>query len=121
MGGYLLSDDTIVAKPYAALLKVHVVKYRPQYYATNRLGLTAPEVRGLYHWRHAIEEVIKFLKSQLSLEACQAGYTRSSTGTHRKREGVQAHHIALCLTAYLILERERLGGLPVRGDAQRSL
>jgi hypothetical protein len=89
-------------------LKVCVVKDRRKYYATNRLGLTAQEVRGLYQWRHEIEEVIKFLKSRLSLEACQAGYTRSSTGTHQQREGVQAHHIALCCTAYLILERERL-------------
>jgi hypothetical protein len=89
-------------------LKVCVVKYRRTYYATNRLSLTGQEVRGHYRWRHEVEEVIKCLKDQLSLEACQAGYTRSSTGIPQPREGVQAHHIALCLTAYLVLERERL-------------
>jgi hypothetical protein len=85
-----------------------VVKYRRTYYATNRLGLTGQEVRGHYRWRHEVEEVMKCLKDQLSLEACQAGYTRSRTGIPQQQEGVQAHHIALCLTAYVVLERERL-------------
>jgi putative transposase len=89
-------------------IKVRVVKYRRKYFATNRLSLTAPEVRAIYARRHAIEEVIKALKSQLSLEACQAGYTRSYASQREVREGVQAHPIALCLVAYLILERERL-------------
>jgi Transposase DDE domain len=89
-------------------IKVRVVKYRRTYFATNRLSLTAPEVRAIYAWRHAIEEVIKAPKGQLSVEACQAGYTRSYTRQREVREEVQAHHIALCLVAYLMLERERL-------------
>jgi putative transposase len=89
-------------------IKVRVVKYRRKYFATNRLSLTAPEVRAIYARRHEIEEVIKALKGQLSLEACQAGYTRSYGSQREVREEVQAHHIALCLVAYLILERERL-------------
>ena len=47
-------------------------------------------------------------KSHLSLEACQAGYRRSSEEKPPVREGAQEHHIALCLVAYLIVERERL-------------
>ena len=89
-------------------IKVRVVKYRRKYYATNRLSLTAPEVRALYQRRHAIEEVFKFLKAQLGLAACQAGYKRFGQGRCQAGEGVQAHHIALCLVAYLILERERI-------------
>jgi putative transposase len=89
-------------------IKVRVVKYRRKYYATNRLSLTAPEVRALYQRRHAIEEVFKFLKAQLGLAACQAGYKRFGPGIGQAGEGVQAHHITLCLVAYLILERERI-------------
>ena len=90
-------------------LKVFVVRYRRKYYATNRLTLTATEVRTLYRKRHEVAEVIKVLKSQLSLEACQGGYTRSWKAKTCPQEGAQTHHIALCLVAYLMVERERLG------------
>jgi len=89
-------------------LKVFVVRYRRKYYATNRLTLTAPEVRRLYRKRHEVEEVIKVLKSQLSLEACQGGFTRSWKAKSPVKEGAQTHHIALCLVAYVLVERERL-------------
>jgi putative transposase len=97
-------------------LKVFVVRYRRKYYATNRLSLSAKEVRTLYRKRQAIEEVIRVLKSQVSLEACQAGYRRSSVPKSLPREGAQEHHIALCLVAYLIVERERVD----RGDTWRQ-
>jgi putative transposase len=89
-------------------IKVFVVRYRRKYYATNRLSLSATEVRTLYRKRQEVEEVIRVLKSQLSLEACQAGYKRSSDQKALPREGAQEHHIALCLVAYLMVERERL-------------
>jgi hypothetical protein len=89
-------------------LKVFVVKYRRKYYATNRLSLTAKEVRTHYKIRHAVEEVIRAVKSQLGLEACQAGYRRRGTEVPRPQPQVQEHHVALCLVAYLIVERERL-------------
>jgi hypothetical protein len=57
-------------------LKVLVVRYRRKYYATNRLSLSAKEVRTLYRKRQEIEEVIRVLKSQLSFEGCQTGYRR---------------------------------------------
>jgi hypothetical protein len=47
-------------------VKVRVVRYRRKYYATNRLSLTAPEVRQLYRLRQEVEEVIRILKSQLN-------------------------------------------------------
>jgi DDE family transposase len=89
-------------------LKVFVVRYRRKYYATNRLTLTAHEVRTLYRKRHEVEEVIRVLKSHLSLEACQVGYTRATADQPYPQAGAQTHHIALCLVAYLIVERERL-------------
>ena len=45
---------------------------------------------------------------QLSLEACQGGFTRAWKATPRPTEGAQNHHVALCLVAYVIVERERL-------------
>jgi len=83
------------------------VKYRRKYYAINRLSLTAPEMRPLYRLRQEIEEVIRILNSQLSLEGCQAGYTRPTEKATHSQPQAQTHHIALCLVAYLIIERER--------------
>ena len=84
------------------------MRYRRKYYATHRRSLSAREVRAHYQKRQAGEDVFRTLKSHLSLEACHAGYTRSRPDTSRLREGAQAHHVALCLVAYLIVERERL-------------
>lgn len=89
-------------------LKVRVVRYRRKYSVTNRLSLTAKEVREHYRQRHAVEEVIRTVKSQLGLEACQAGYRRRGTAATCPQPQVQEHHVALCLVAYLIVERERL-------------
>jgi hypothetical protein len=79
-----------------------------KYDVTNRLSLSAKEVRPLYRKRQEVEEVIRVLKSHLRLEGCQAGYRRSSEASSLPREGAQEHPIALCLVSYLIVERERL-------------
>jgi hypothetical protein len=89
-------------------LKVLVVRDRRKYSATNRLTLTAKEVRTPYKQRHEVEEVIRVFKSQLGLEGCQGGYKRVWTEQSYPQDGAQTHHIALCLVAYLIVERERL-------------
>jgi hypothetical protein len=54
-----------------------------------------------------VEEVIRVLKSHVSLEASEAGYRRRGAAAAGKPRA-QEHHIALCLVAYLIVERERL-------------
>jgi DDE family transposase len=77
-------------------LKVLVVRYGKKYYATNRLTLSAAEVRRLYGVRAQIEEVIRVCKNQLGLTGCQA---------HSER--AQRHHITCCLVAFCVLERER--------------
>jgi putative transposase len=89
-------------------LKGRVVKSRRTSFATNRVRLTAPEVRAIYARRHESEEVSKALQDQWSLEACQAGDTRSYARQREGRAEVPAHHLALGLVAYLIVERERL-------------
>ena len=77
-------------------LKVLVVRYGAQYFATNRLTLAAAEVRRLYRVRAQIEEVIKVCKDQLRLTGCQARSDRA-----------QQHHFTCCLVAFCVLERER--------------
>jgi hypothetical protein len=89
-------------------LKVRVVRYRRKYYVTNRLSLTAKEIREPYRQRHAVEEVIRTVKSQWGLESCQVGYRRSGAESSCPLVRAQEHHVALCLVAYLIVERERL-------------
>jgi hypothetical protein len=77
-------------------LKVLVVRHGKKYYATNRLTLTAVEVRRRYGFRSQIEEVIRVCKDQLGLTGCQA-----------RSERAQRHHLACCLVAFCVLERER--------------
>jgi putative transposase len=77
-------------------LKVLVARYGKKYYATNRLTLPAAEVRRLYGVRAQIEEVIRVCKDQLGLTGCQARSDRA-----------QQHHMACCLVAFCVLERER--------------
>jgi putative transposase len=77
-------------------LKVLVVRYGAKYFATNRLTLPAVEVRRLYGIRAQIEEVIRVCKNELGLSGCQA-----------RSERAQQHHIACCLLAFGVLERER--------------
>jgi hypothetical protein len=77
-------------------LKVLVVRYGKKYYATNRLTLTAAEVRRLYRLRAQVEEVIRVCKDQLGLTGCQA-----------RSERAQQHHLACGLVAFCVLERER--------------
>jgi len=53
-------------------LTVLVVSYVAKYFATNRLPLSAVEVRPVYRIRAHIEEVIRVCKDQLCLSGCQA-------------------------------------------------
>jgi Transposase DDE domain len=72
-----------------------VVRYGAKDYATNRLTLSAVEVRRHYRMRAQIEEVIRACKDQLGLGGCQARSARA-----------QRHHITCCFVAFCVLERE---------------
>jgi hypothetical protein len=77
-------------------LKVLAVGYGAKYYATNRLMLSAAELRRLYRVRSPIEAVIKVCQEQLGLTGCRA-----------RSERAQRHHLTRCLVACCGLERER--------------
>jgi hypothetical protein len=60
--------------------------------------------------------------SRRALEACQAGYWRRGAIPPPCQPRAQAHHITLCLVAYLVREREQLDqGLPWRQLKQRLI
>jgi Transposase DDE domain len=77
-------------------LQVLVVRYGAKDDATNRLMLSAAEVRCLYRLRSQLEEVIRVCKDQLAFTGCQA-----------RAERAQMHHVACCLVAFGVLERAR--------------
>jgi hypothetical protein len=87
-------------------LKVLVVKHRNKYYVTNRLSLDPKEVRKQYIARWGIEEIIRFLKSELNLESCQVGIERVLAEEEKRGEGAQEHHIALCILSCMVLQKE---------------
>ena len=62
------------------------VRYGKKYDATNRLTLSAAEVRRVSGVRAQIEDVIRSCKDQLGLTGCQA-----------RSDRVQQHHMACCL------------------------
>ena len=73
-----------------------VVRDGAQYSATNRLTLTAAEVRRRSRVRAHIEDVIRVCQDQLGCTGCQA-----------RSERAQRHHMACSLVAFCVLERER--------------
>lgn len=89
-------------------LKVLVVKHCRTYSATKRFTLSATEGRPRYRKRQEVAEVIKVLKSDLHLEGCQTGDKRPTGSAPCPVSGGQEHPIALCLVAYLVVERERV-------------
>ena len=75
-------------------LKVSVVRHGNKYFATNRLSLSRSEILEIYGMRQQIEEVNKALK-HCSLSDCQMRSIKA-----------QKNHIAMCIFAYTLLEKE---------------
>ena len=88
-------------------LKVLVVRHRKKYFVSNRLNLDPKELRMIYRKRQLIENFFAYLKSHLSLERCQAGNKRTMTLVEVQKTEAQKNHITLCITAFLVLEKER--------------
>jgi len=76
-------------------LKGLMVRHGKRHSATNRLTLSAAEVRRLYRVRSQMEEVIRVCKDQRRLTGCQG-----------RSERAQRHHIRCCLAACCVLECE---------------
>lgn len=73
------------------------VKHERIILASSDTSLRLRQLKHLYKQRQWIEELIKILKSHLSIESCSA-----------RSETAQRAHIHLCLLAFCRLEQERL-------------
>ncbi|MEK7165448.1 MAG: transposase [Patescibacteria group bacterium] len=77
-------------------VKGRIVRYDKKFFFTTDLSLSLNEMTALYQKRWPIEEVFRFLKSELRLEACQA-----------RTKQAQKTHLASCVLAYLIFQKEQ--------------
>jgi len=74
-------------------IKVQVVRNRRKYYVTNQIGISRKEQLTTYKIRWQIEEVFRFVKSELGFEKCQS---HSLVG--------QNNHVGTCFYLYAILQ-----------------
>lgn len=74
-------------------LSVQIVRNRKKYYITNVIGISRKEQLDTYRLRWKIEEVFRFVKSQLGFEKCQS---TSLVG--------QNNHMGACFFTYAVLQ-----------------
>lgn len=77
-------------------VKVTIIKHDGKWFFTNDPHLDPEQIPVIYKYRWPIEEVFKFLK-KLSLEKCQARTVQA-----------QKTHLASCVLAYLIFQKEQM-------------
>lgn len=78
-------------------MKATIIKHDEHWFFTNDPKLNPQEIPTLYKHRWPIEEVFRFLKTELSLEKCQARTIQA-----------QKTHLASCVLAYLIFQKEQM-------------
>ncbi|MEK7103426.1 MAG: transposase [Patescibacteria group bacterium] len=77
-------------------MKGRIVRHDKNFFFTSDLTLTSDEIVTLYEKRWPIEEVFRFLKTELRLEACQA-----------RTKQAQKTHLASCVIAYMVFQKEQ--------------
>jgi hypothetical protein len=77
-------------------VKVAIIRHDDKYFFTNDPNLPLGNLPELYKHRWPIEEVFRFLKSELRLEHCQA-----------RTQKAQKTHLASCVVLYLIFQKEQ--------------
>lgn len=90
IGEDLTDEGESLVGPITGEVKGRVIRHDDKFFLTNDLSLTGEDILLLYSLRWPIEEVFKFLKSQLHLEACQA-----------RNKQAQENHLGSCILAYL--------------------
>jgi len=74
-------------------IQVQVVKNRRKYYLTSIVGISRKKQLDTYRIRWRIEEVFRFVKTELGLEACQSTVKQ-----------VQHNHFGCCFLTYALLQ-----------------
>jgi len=78
-------------------VKVTIIKHDERWFFTNDPALKPEDIPTLYKHRWPIEEVFRFLKTELSLEKCQARTVQA-----------QKTHLVSCILAYLLIQKEQM-------------
>lgn len=96
-----VSDDLVengdtLTGPLTGKCMGFVIRYDDKFFVTNNLLVSNQRVIQSYRLRWKIEEIFRFLKSELHLEECQA---RSITA--------QQTHLVSCMIAYLLVQKEQ--------------
>src|SRR6266480_1146554 len=96
----ILLSKTHNGKPYwvetgviKGSIKVQVVRNRRKYYVTNAIGISREDQLKTYKIRWKIEQVFRFIKTELGFEHCQS---QSLTG--------QNNHFGTCFYLYATLQ-----------------
>lgn len=79
------------------MVKATIIKHDGKWFFTNDLSLKPMDIPNIYQHRWGVEEVFRFLKTELSLEECQARTVQA-----------QKTHLASCLLAYLFIQKEQI-------------
>lgn len=99
----LIRDGQVLIGLLTGRVKAKILRHGGKYLATNRLTLTRGEIVSWYRVRWKIEEVFRFLKDQLRLEEYQARVLTA-----------QETHLASCVLAYLLIQKEKATFLPTQ-------
>jgi len=91
----LISNGDYLIGPLTDSCMGCILRYENKFFATNNLLVSSERILHSYRLRWKIEEIFRFLKSELHLEECQA---RSVTA--------QQTHLVSCILAYLLLQKE---------------
>lgn len=92
----LLNQGDATIGDVTALVKGRIVRHDNKFFFTTDLSLSPKRMIALYQKRWPIEEVFRFLKSELRLEQCQA-----------RTKQAQKTHLASCVLVYLIFQKEQ--------------
>lgn len=74
-------------------IKVRVVKNRKKYFITNVTGIPRQKLLDTYKIRWKIEEVFRYVKSQLGMEKCQCRSIQA-----------QMNHFGVCFVLFVVLQ-----------------
>lgn len=92
----LIENGDSLIGPLTGSVLGFILKHENKFFATNNPLASNERIIQSYRLRWKIEEIFRFLKSELHLEECQA---RSITA--------QQTHLVSCVIAYLLIQKEQ--------------
>lgn len=91
-----IRDNHLFDGIVAGQIQIYYFKHEDKYYCTDMPTATTQRIHELYQLRWKIEEIFRFLKTDLKMEKCQA-----------TRITAQKTHLVSCILTYLIFQKEQ--------------